>query len=1093
MALPNLSIVNTWTTTDTGGYAAPPVPIANTEGNALIAFVGVGNENTLGLCPKSWISDDAHNWWTLATTSSSNFPGASRRLDVWVCENAKAATTISLTSSLIYAGIGAVIIEVANFPQFLSIDIAGATGGFGTSAVISGTAHQADYMLGAVAVYGAALSGAVLPAAIPTATTSGGSNDGAGDMGVIGMQPSYAAATVAAGAVSATWTWTGSLNYLAVLLAVNATPPLPVQPNPNYPGMITEAAFGWQPNAQNGTDPSWTSLGSRVTGDENSSLLHSARGRDYELTQAEAGELDVTLDNLDGNLNPLNSASPYYPNLVPEVPVRSSGYWNGRRLGIGFSYANTWPQTYPNPQWGEVAYTGKDVIGIISQGSMPSAYGGEVLADLAHSYYPLGEFYEAPHGALFANASRVNQIPAVGYSPAALGTDYQLGTGQQMNLLGDSSTGIGVTGIISTDTLMLNGAGVFVRDASLPQVAGSPNAASYECVVTGPLIAPAGTGNGKQVRVMAAFGRPGNYLNPSSLTSPGQILGVYATPTSFTVVTWNITLSDHAGNVIINASGTTGALTVAHVLAVVQANGSSYSVNLYINGTSVATGSGTSSIDTTIDMLVGGPFNPLGGQTFSNNYAVGQLAAYSYTLPSARITSHYMIAKLARANALGDSVLLRVPQLFLWSGIGVPYGFSGNFNSLQLLGNADQVQGGALADNLYNAALEEGGMYYAPATANGEVWYSTRPSLYNKAPKAILGDSPTDVNNNNPSFLNRTGWVPAFVTGTDAVDTTAQGYHSATYTVNTSGQTQAYARFTTPVVAGATYVLTGSMQLLAGGNAGQIYGSIDWYQANGTYISTSAPAIYSAPPAGVWWFIQEGTWASPITAPPLAATAQFGPTIGISAGTLNVGTQFKAAQFWLTCVSSEIPFDPGTGFDYSDTYLYNIVSSQQTLSAGTQYFIGAGGLVQQGQYSSQGVNAIAADSASEAQFFPRGPLQQPNESVSGQDSYDRANWTLASYKQPHLRANQVVVHCAQNPGVVGAILRLEQGDVVTVNRRPVGVTPISLNCMIQKIEIEAGPNLLDVTFTLSPYFPANSVLRADDATFGVLGNTSLPW
>jgi len=1103
--IPNLAVVQQIPFHDTTGYGPTPQTFSNTEGNGLVAFIAVGSDNVSGFCPRAMISDDAHNWWTLAGSNVSNTAGAARRLDIWVCENAKAATAFSVTASQVYSGLAGVLVEVQNLPNFTSIDFLGVDGNLNLStSTITSSATQYDFVFGAAALFG---SNAAQTMTQPAAFTAGLGSTSTGltavDMADVRLYPNFVLSATAAGAVNLTWSWTHAADYMTVAFGLKCGPPVPSQASSDFPLLITEAAFGFSPGDQTGTNPTWTDLTSRSTGETGTALFHSARGREYELTQPEAGELDITFDNLDGALTATTTGSPYFPNVLPEVPVRASMYWAGRRFGLGFSYANTWPPSFPHPQWGEIPYQGKDAIGIISQGSMPTAYAGEVLADNPTSYYILGEFYEQPHGGLFANSARYNQIPMVGFGnaySASFHPDYELATGATVGMLGDSSSGIGVSGIVAADLIVSGSVGAFVRDFTLPQTVGAPGNSSgssaYEFWTTG--VDAGNTGNGKSLRLLSMLGLPTNFYNPANSPAAGETLGIYASAVSGGNVTWAVRLTDHTYTTYLNASGTTAQAALYHVLLNVTDNGTgTIGVQLFINNVSVINTSATSVQGKTTNILAIGPVCPLGGMTFSNNWTAGQVAVYPTQLPLNRIASHFNVGTFARQNQAGDLIHQRVQALYAWSGIGVPFGVGGvdigNLNPL--MGNADQISGSALADTLYSTAVEEGGMFYAAATANGEVWYAPRFSMYNKTPKLTLGDNPTEVSNTNPGFRSLSGWTLNGLSGTDSTDSTAQGSHSGTFTVNASGLTTASATYRTAVTPGATYMLTGCMEPVSG-NATGWYGTISWYTSSNTLISSTGSAG-GYQPSGQWSFVNTGTWAAPVTAPVNAAYALFGPAISVGSGTLNTGTQFKAAQFWLTCVSSEVPFDPGSGFDFSDTYIYNIVSSQLTVSSGQAYYINSAGQVTQQQFSSYGPNAITADQPSEIQYFPRGPYQQPIETASYQDAYDRANWALAQYKQPMLRANQVRISIigqdGANPSLLSGVARLEQGDVITVTRRPLGTQAISLSCVIQKIEIHGGPNVLDFVLTLSPYWPSAGVLRADDPTYGTLGTVTLPW
>lgn len=140
------------------------------------------------------------------------------------------------------------------------------------------------------------------------------------------------------------------------------------------PQIVYEFAFNADPN-QNSVPPYWSDLSSRVLFGWTTS-----HGRQYELDVNEAGEWSVELDNRDGALDPANSASPYWPNVLPERACRircvlgnnlllpdqaSSGEWSP--LGAG-----------PVPPWLGVGSLSGYQVSVVATGS--SFQGTQVFA-----------------------------------------------------------------------------------------------------------------------------------------------------------------------------------------------------------------------------------------------------------------------------------------------------------------------------------------------------------------------------------------------------------------------------------------------------------------------------------------------------------------------------------------------------------------------------------------------------------------------------------------------------------------------------------------------------------------------------------------
>lgn len=82
--------------------------------------------------------------------------------------------------------------------------------------------------------------------------------------------------------------------------------------------------------------PTWVDISSRLR----QQGVHPRRGRSQELQQFSAGKLSATLDDRDRAFDPLNTLSPYYPNVDINKPVRMRGEY-------------PWlPGLVPNPNFG---------------------------------------------------------------------------------------------------------------------------------------------------------------------------------------------------------------------------------------------------------------------------------------------------------------------------------------------------------------------------------------------------------------------------------------------------------------------------------------------------------------------------------------------------------------------------------------------------------------------------------------------------------------------------------------------------------------------------------------------------------------------
>jgi hypothetical protein len=89
-----------------------------------------------------------------------------------------------------------------------------------------------------------------------------------------------------------------------------------------------EVAFATKPDDAN---PAWVDLSSRL---HLPSGVTVRRGRGSEYDTVQTGTLSCALENLDGALTPDNTASPYYPNVLPQKRIRLS-YRDPATLGMG--------------------------------------------------------------------------------------------------------------------------------------------------------------------------------------------------------------------------------------------------------------------------------------------------------------------------------------------------------------------------------------------------------------------------------------------------------------------------------------------------------------------------------------------------------------------------------------------------------------------------------------------------------------------------------------------------------------------------------------------------------------------------------------
>ena len=97
-----------------------------------------------------------------------------------------------------------------------------------------------------------------------------------------------------------------------------------------------EIAFGFAPLAT----PTWTDVSAYVN------RVRLSRGKSTPLSRFEAGKGSITFDNQDGRFDPINSSSPYDPDVILTVPVRIQVVYNTVTYDLFRGVIDGWPVFY---------------------------------------------------------------------------------------------------------------------------------------------------------------------------------------------------------------------------------------------------------------------------------------------------------------------------------------------------------------------------------------------------------------------------------------------------------------------------------------------------------------------------------------------------------------------------------------------------------------------------------------------------------------------------------------------------------------------------------------------------------------------------
>lgn len=705
---------------------------ANANGNALICFIG-WNDTTFPEVGTVSVADDAHNYWQplkVNTETNTSIRGA-----IWIATAANPCQVVCVSSSLPVSSMAVEVCELAGMPQLVQLDLANSAMAVNNTAGYTG-------VFGSDWVFSLLVSGnnsdTISTSGVFTALPTVAINDpgGAGGPADITLTPMYL--QTSGGSSSVGYSSTGIQPLAHTLAAINQTSPTVTNPgNPNWPVFQVLAAFGAQPGA--GTaNFTWTDITSRAIHGDGDSILDVQKGRSYELTGPEAGTIQLWLNNQDGALTPGNAASPYYPNVLPQTPIKVIATWNNEIFNVAYGYMDKWPQSFDTPQWGFVNAQASDGMGVLANVTMFSALQSEVLFDNPYAYWPLNDSYGEANGLPFTNLGQgiSNTKPMVGYDGQS-SNSVTLSTGLSINLQGDTGTGIGMSGLTANSTTP--NAGTICADPGFPQIGGTGSAAiAIEFWAIMPSSAPSGGGSTFTTPLVSLAGPPTNFGSGGGQSR----VRIAATTLTSTTYALNCSLSDYLTNVI--STGNVFALpndgnAHHHVFNITNVSGA-WTISHYLDGAFDHSYTASPAFTPTNDiyLCVLGPtlITPLSSNPY--NYTIAHVALYNNTLNAQRILSHYTAGGQGFQNDTDNN---RFARIMAWSNSHVPNGSLG-FAPAPLCGPAFSVGGQAASDALNDLIVSTGGFPYADGS--GFVWWVPRTGFYNRAAKWVLSDNPAD-------------------------------------------------------------------------------------------------------------------------------------------------------------------------------------------------------------------------------------------------------------------------------------------------------------------------------------------------------------
>jgi len=751
-------VVQSVTGGTTNDYGLDSVPITTTPGNTLVVLAGwtiaFYSYQAGGTVPAVNVTDSAGNLWRQVAISSRACAGA--RGAIWVATNAQAVDWVSVATTAWSFATAYTVLEVAGMPDatLLDFSVTDFSETATTSLSVTGTAGAVDTLFAAL-VSGYSTQGTSLSAgpagwtALPVSTQYATSNTYSPANGVT-VFPYWIPTGTGAGSVPASYTLTTATPVAVLACGLSQAATAPAQPNPNFPLVIVEAAFGAVPGDITASTEytydiqgvTWTDITSRVISTDGDTSIHLHRGRQYELAQQETGEIEIRVNNLDGALTPGNAASPYYPNVVLGTPVRVSCWWGGRQYALAQGYVERWPQAWPDlPQWGFSTLLATDAFSILSAVDMHSAMQGDIINDQPYAYFPASEQYSLAQEGLYVTYVPIDAggLTAVNYAPdnnnPAVYVDgpsgNEINTGLALNLLGDSNTAMGTSGY-QAGASGVGGPGLTYTDPNQPNTTSYPMTYEFWFVYTSPTI---------PCNLLGVFGSPSNYkVSAGSNNGSGRFLTVglnYASSTNTITV---------AGQTSVQYSLPTASSGTPQHIAVTVPQGGGAAI-VYINGvaqSSTVTIGSAPAVTATALGPVQYSFDPEQASYYAYNYVAGHLAIYGYQLTPARIWDHY-VTGVSGWN--GVPAPQRFAQIMSWANVGLKRGgmrwddiTPGQHQSeITQISEAYQLSGSSPASALFALQQSENGWCFIQG--NGSVIYIPRWATYNAGPVAAFGDN----------------------------------------------------------------------------------------------------------------------------------------------------------------------------------------------------------------------------------------------------------------------------------------------------------------------------------------------------------------
>jgi hypothetical protein len=825
--------------------------------------------------------------------------------------------------------------------------------------------------------------------------------------------------------------------------------------------------IAWNAGGNTSAPNHWYTVSERLRGNWKADLA----GRQYELDQVEAGTLTFTLDNLDGVFDPDNTASPFYPNVLPyrrcrlvfqttpsqnllypwvaagtsTTSMAASSGTIGTASGLtaspsGLTTAQTWTLSSGAGQFQAFGLTGA-----VQSWSSTDCNGVTVAAGLPYSAGI--DFQLAPGGMTSLHAEL--KVQWYGLSGnligASFGPSVALTTSwQRVTLSGTAPAGamFGLVLVLNDDAIT---ATTTIRTTGWQfEQSASPTAYAYP-------------GNWNQMwqgfveRWPQRYDKNGKYglinltavdaLAPLSQTTLGYVMPQALSQTQPANLQAAYTLGATSSSP--DAPGKSAFLPYA---------GTQSSSALDIIGSNINTGVSISSA-TSLGTLWNSPGPVI---TLTNNQAssLGNNAGATYlrpwngsssvTLPSSGWTRLIVFRTSVTPGTGGtftESTLWSATAPGFQSGSGdqsgVQIGIYSGGNAVYKYQNSSgtnlffQTGGINLCDGNWHAV-------FAALSADGKTAYVVADTVFSSNSASVSVGSSTYT--------------------ADAIGTLLTTNGSGENTQPFNGDIAYFAQWNTyldpntaiDLAKGFTSGWTGDTNATRAGRIVSLSGFKAGAYANFRFVGSQASM------GGL-----SAVGRSPLDILQESADTEVGQ---FAADRNGVPTLYGQLWRWMqsqprvtfgeNATAGEIPYQADITFEQDPAHLYNDIQ-----------------ITCDGSVDLTNANALqeVQDATSQANYFPQ-TLQKTVNSQYVQGGLNIANYLLSQFKDPHTRLSGVSVDCAGNPNALIMLVGLNFADLVQVNRRPVGAPMKSLACFIEKISWsgdDTGRSLV-ASFQMSP-------------------------